>query len=93
MRLVWTEAALDDLAGILVYYLEKAGPTTAARVETRIFSQIEALRAFPESIRHSERIPGTRELVIQRLPYVVFIQALPDLIRVLNIVHSARRFP
>ncbi|MDD5388814.1 MAG: type II toxin-antitoxin system RelE/ParE family toxin [Gallionellaceae bacterium] len=93
MRLAWTDEALDDLADILVYYLEKAGPVTTDKVEARIVNQIEALRAFPESIRNSERIPGTRELVIQRLPYIAFVQVLPDQIRVLNIVHSARRFP
>jgi len=70
MRLVWTDEVLDDLADILVTYLERAGPTTAASIEARIVNQIEALRAFPESIRNSERIPGTRELVIQRLPYI-----------------------
>ncbi|MDP2833069.1 MAG: type II toxin-antitoxin system RelE/ParE family toxin [Pseudomonadota bacterium] len=93
MRLVWTAEALNDLADSLVYYLEKAGPTTAARVETRIFSQVEALRTFPESIRTSDRVPGTRERAIQRLPYIAFVQVLPDQIRVLNVVHTARRFP
>lgn len=93
MRLVWTDEALDDLADILVTYLERAGPTTAASVEARIVNQIEALRAFPESIRDSERIPGTRELVIQRLPYIAFVRGFPDHIQVLNLVHTARKFP
>jgi len=93
MRLVWTDEALDDLADILVYYLERAGPATAASVEARIVNQIEALRAFPESIRNSERIPGTRKLMIQRLPYIAFVQVIPDQILVLNIVHTARKFP
>ena len=93
MRLVWTDEALDDLADILVYYLEQAGPATAASVEARIVSQLDALRAFPESIRNSERLPGTRELVIQRLPYIAFVQVLPDRILVLNVVHTARKFP
>lgn len=93
MRLVWTDEALDDLAAILVYYLERAGPATAASVEARIVKQIEALRSHPERIRKSERIPGTRELVIQQLPYLVFVQLGPDRILVLNVVHTARKFP
>ena len=93
MRIVWSEAALDDLAAILVYYLEQAGPATAARVEARIIERIETLRAFPESIPTSERVPGTRELVIQRLPYIAFVQVFPDRILVLNLIHTARKFP
>jgi len=37
--------------------------------------------------------PGAGELVAPRLPYLVFVKiAEPDLI-VLNVVHTARRFP
>lgn len=92
-RIVWTSEALDDLESILSYYHEQAGPATAEAVQGRIVSQIEALRAFPERIRDSDRIPGARELVISRLPYIAFIQALPDGILVLNVIHTARRFP
>ncbi len=93
MRIVWSEAALEDLADILVYYLEQAGPATAARVEAIIIERIETLRAFPESIRTSERVPGTRELVIQRLPCIAFVQVFPDRILVLNLIHTTRKFP
>jgi plasmid stabilization system protein ParE len=93
MRILWTAEALDDLEAILVYYHVEAGARTANAVERRIIGQIEALSPFPERIRSSERIPGARELVIDKLPYIVFVRTIPDGIVVLNIVHAARKFP
>ena len=93
MRIVWTDEALDDLEEILAYYYAEAGPRTAEAVQRRIVEQVEGLPPFPERIRKSERIPGARELVINRLPYIAFVKLLPDAILVLNVVHTARKFP
>lgn len=48
---------------------------------------------YPERIRESDRIPGARELVVNKLPYVVFVQLHDDAIVVLNVVHRKRQFP
>ncbi|NWG85914.1 MAG: type II toxin-antitoxin system RelE/ParE family toxin [Hydrogenophilaceae bacterium] len=93
MRIVWAAEALADLEAILAYYHQEAGPRTAEAVEKRIVSEIVSLRPFPERIRVSARIPGARELVVSKLPYIVFLQATPEKIVVLNIVHTARKFP
>ena len=93
MRIVWTEEALSDLEEILVYYYLEASPRTAAAVERRIIAEVEALPPFPERIRESDRIPGARELVVNKIPYVVFVQLKEDSIVVLNIVHTRKNFP
>lgn len=93
MGIFWTEEALDDLEEILAYYLLEAGPATADAVERRIVSQIEGLEPFPERIRESDRVPGARELVVSRLPYIAFVKRVQDGIVVLNVVHTARKFP
>lgn len=93
MRILWTEEALGDLEEILVYYYQEARPRTAAAVERRIIAEIESLPAFVERIRKSERAPGTHELVVNKLPYVVFVQIRDDAIVVLNVVHTKRQFP
>ncbi|MBK8121643.1 MAG: type II toxin-antitoxin system RelE/ParE family toxin [Sulfuritalea sp.] len=93
MRIVWTGEALDDLEEILACYYAEAGPRTAEAVQRRIVEQVEGLPPFPERIRKSERIPGARELVINRLPCIAFVKLLPDAILVLNVVHTARKFP
>ncbi len=93
MRIVWTDEALDDLEEILAYHYAESGPRTAQAVERRIVEQLEGLPPFPERIRKSERIPGARELVINRLPYIAFVKLVPDAMVVLDIVHRARKFP
>lgn len=93
MRILWTDEALGDLEEILAYYYLEASPRTAAAVERRIIGEIEALPPYPERIRASERIPGARELVVSKLPYVVFVQVREDAIIVLNVVHTKRKFP
>jgi toxin ParE1/3/4 len=93
MHILWTDEALDDLAEILAYYYAKASHRTAESVERRIVEQIEGLLPFPERIRKSDRIPGARELVVNRLPYIVFVKLAPDAIIILNVVHTARKFP
>ncbi|MBN8463213.1 MAG: type II toxin-antitoxin system RelE/ParE family toxin [Dechloromonas sp.] len=93
MRIFWTDEALGDIEEILAYYYLEASPRTAAAVERRIIGEIEALPPYPERIRESDRIPGTRELVVSKLPYVVFVQVREDAIVVLNVVHTKRKFP
>ncbi|WP_306607715.1 type II toxin-antitoxin system RelE/ParE family toxin [Azonexus sp.] len=93
MRIRWTEEALADLEEIVVFYYLEASPRAAAAVERRIINEIESLPPFPERIRESDRIPGARELIVNKLPYVVFVQMREDVIIVLNVVHTKRHFP
>lgn len=93
MRILWTDEALDDLAEIVAYCYAEASPRTAESVERRIVEQVEGLPPFPERIRTSDRIPGARELVVNRLPYMVFVKLTRDAIVVLNVAHTARKFP
>lgn len=93
MRILWTSEALRDLEEILAFYYLEASPRTAAAVEQRIIREIEALPPFTERVRDSDRVPGARELVVKKLPYVVFVKILKDEIVVLNVVHTKRKFP
>jgi plasmid stabilization system protein ParE len=93
MRIVWTDEAIDDLEEILAYHYAESGQRTAEAIERRIVEQVKGLPPFPERIRTSDRIPGARELVICRIPCVAFVKLLPDAIVVLNLVHTARKFP
>ncbi len=93
MRILWTDEALIDLEEILAYYYLEASQRVAKAVEKRIVGEIEALPPYPERIRESNRIPGARELVVNKLPYIVFVQLRDDSIVVLNVVHTKRLFP
>jgi plasmid stabilization system protein ParE len=93
VEILWTDEALDGLAEIVAYHYREVSPRTSESVERRIVEQTEGLSLFPERMRQSDRIPGARELVVSRLPYVVFVTLLPEAIVVLNVVHTARKFP
>ena len=93
MNILWTDEALDDLEEILVYYHSEAGPLTAEAVQSRIVAEVEALRVLPDRIRACARVPGARELVVRRTPYITFAKVTDDSVIVLNVVHTAREFP
>lgn len=88
----WTEGAEQDLEDILAYYLTEAGIEVAQSIFLRIRTAVQSLREFPERTR-TGRVAGTRELVIARLPYIAVIQVERERVLVLNLIHTARKFP
>ena len=93
MRILWSSEALDDLENILAYYDQEPSQRVAEAVEKRIIGEIAALPPYLERIRASDRVPGTRELVVNKLPYIVFVQVRDDALIILNIVHTRKKFP
>jgi addiction module RelE/StbE family toxin len=93
VRILWSSEALDDLENILAYYDQETSQRVAEAVEKRIIGEIAALPPYLERIRASDRVPGTRELVVNKLPYIVFVQVRDDALIILNIVHTRKKFP
>ncbi len=90
-RLEWSGYALADRIAIFDY-IEADSPRPAVAVDDRIREQVETLARFPQSGRQG-RIKGTRELVISRTPYVVAYRIQEDTVRILRVLHGARRWP
>jgi len=91
MRLVWTSTAAADLEQISDYLLEKRPDLVSSTIE-RIFTSVSELRQFPRRGRPGRR-EGTRELVLAQLPYLVVYQIVDQRIKVLRVLHGARRWP
>jgi toxin ParE1/3/4 len=91
MRLEWSIFAQADRDAIFDY-IEQDSPRAAITVDDRIRSQVESLAQFPESGR-TGRVEGTRELVIQRTPYIVAYRIAGKSVRILRILQGARRWP
>ncbi len=89
---LWTARAEQDLEEILAFYIGTAGLPVARSIFRRIRAHVENLRQFPQRTRFG-RVYGTRELVIQRLPYLVVIQVEGERVLVLNVIHTARKYP
>jgi addiction module RelE/StbE family toxin len=83
--------ALEDRDRIFDY-IEQDNPRAAVAVDDRIRKQVEILVQFPESGRLG-RIEGSRELVINRTPYIVAYRVQGDTVRILRVLHCAQLWP
>ena len=91
MRLEWSPLAQADRDAIFDY-IEADSPQAAITVDDRIRMQVEGLARFPESGRPG-RVEGTRELVIDRTPYIAAYRVARGAVRILRVLHGAQRWP
>jgi toxin ParE1/3/4 len=92
MNIVWSPEAIEDLPSLRAYIAED-NPAAARRVVLRIIQTIEQLLSDNPQIGRAGRVPGTRELVIARTPYIVPYRFQRTTIQVLRVYHGARRWP
>jgi toxin ParE1/3/4 len=91
MQLKWSVLAQQDRETIFDY-IEADSPQAAIAVDDRIHAQIETLIDFPEMGRPG-RIAGTRELTIQRTPYIAAYLVREDHLLILRLLHGAQMWP
>jgi toxin ParE1/3/4 len=70
MTPAWSPEAIDDLAALRAY-IEQDDPAAARRVALHIVESIETLLSNNPEMGRPGRVPGTRELVIPRTPFIV----------------------
>lgn len=92
MTLVWSPEAIDDLAALRAY-IEHDNPAAAQRIALHIVQNVATLLANSPEMGRPGRVPGTRELVIQRTPFIVPYRVVGNMIQILRIFHGARRWP
>jgi len=91
MQLEWSALAIEDRNAIFEY-IEADSPQAAILVDERIENNVEQLIDFPLMGRPG-RIAATRELVVQRTPYIAVYRATNDTILILRVLHGARMWP
>jgi plasmid stabilization system protein ParE len=72
MKLRFTPEALQHIAGIQ-FYIEAHSQQAAKRAAQKIYAAADMLSSFPE-IGHIGMVPGTYELVVPKLPYILVHQ-------------------
>jgi toxin ParE1/3/4 len=92
MRVRWTQPAATDLTAICDYLEEHESPALARRVAQTVYSAVQSLLPFPAKGRPG-REPGTRELVIQRYPYIVIYELRAESIDILRVLHTSQQWP
>jgi addiction module RelE/StbE family toxin len=91
VTLEWSPFALADRDEIFDY-IEADSPRAAVAVDDAIRDQVEKLMEFPD-LRRPGRVPGSRELVVTGLPYIVAYRVAGDVIRILRVLHGAQQWP
>jgi toxin ParE1/3/4 len=92
MNVVWSIQAIEDLSFLRAYIAEDS-PAGARRIATRILQTVENLLSDNPNIGRPGRVPGTRELVIPRTPYIIPYRVHDGNIQILRVYHSSRRWP
>ncbi len=91
MPVVWYRAAVLDLV-LVRGFISQDNPAAARHVVKTIQDAIRRLQKQP-SIGRPGRVPGTRELVIDRTPYILPYRVRDQRIEVLRVLHASRRWP
>ncbi|MEK7201220.1 MAG: type II toxin-antitoxin system RelE/ParE family toxin [Patescibacteria group bacterium] len=92
MKIHFTKLAIWDAHAIAAYIAQESSVEMAHTVLDRIYNSIESLSLFPEQGK-AGRVPGTRELIVSRTPFVVSYRIAKKEIHVLALMHGARRWP
>ena len=92
MRLIWSRQAVEDIAALRAF-IESEDPAAARRSVLRIIEAVETLIPANTQAGRPGRVPGTRELVVTRTPYLVPYRVRAGAIEVLRVFHGARRWP
>jgi len=87
----WLRLALQDIHEC-AEYIAQDDPNAAKLVAERIWLEGQSLRLMPDRGR-SGRVPGTRELVLQGLPYFIAYQAKGKIVEILRVIHTSRNWP
>ena len=91
MRIQWSIQASAQLEAAYDFVSEEN--VTSAEKQLDIIKQaVEQLANFPEMGRPG-RVDGTRELVIRSTPYIVAYRWKGSTVRILALLHGARRWP
>jgi toxin ParE1/3/4 len=91
MQVRWTAPAAQDLEEITLY-IQRENESAASTVAKTLFDSANSLDRLPSRGRIG-RIPGTRELVVAGLPYIVVYQVKRTTIEILHVYHGARNWP
>lgn len=91
MLVIWRREAMEDLEAARDY-IALGNPTAAGRLFDRIMTAVDTLQDMP-SIGRPGRVPGTRELVVSRTPYIVAYFITGDHVEIAAVVHGARQWP
>ena len=91
MKIKLTKLAAQDLQSTKDY-ISQDKPNAALAVMKRVVEAIENIVTFP-SMGRAGRVPHTKELVVSATPLIVIYQVKQDILYIVRIIHTARKWP
>ncbi|MBI5330746.1 MAG: type II toxin-antitoxin system RelE/ParE family toxin [Betaproteobacteria bacterium] len=91
MRIEWLNQALRDLEQEADWLAAK-NPDAADDLLNTLDEQVSLLVQQP-GIGRPGRVPGTRELVIRRFPYLIPYRVRGETLEILRVFHTSRKPP
>jgi toxin ParE1/3/4 len=92
MTLIWSPESIRDLISLRTHIAEH-DPAAAKRVAVHVLYCVEHLLSENPQLGAPGRVPGTRELVIPKTPYIVPYRILGMTIEIARVYHRSRRWP
>jgi toxin ParE1/3/4 len=92
MKILWSPEAIGDLASLRAYIAED-DPAAARGVVLNIIHNVELLLPNNPQMGRPGRVPGARELVIPKTPFVVPYRLQRNVIQILRVYHGTHRWP
>ncbi len=81
------------LSSFIAKRVAEHDPAAAKRVALHILYCVEYLLSENPKLGAPGRVPGTRELVIPKMPYIVPYRVRGTKIEIARVYHSSRRWP
>lgn len=91
MRVRWLRRALQNLDAEAAYIAQDS-PQSAAAFVAHLMASADMLVDHPQMGRPG-RVPGTRELVVTRFPYILPYRVRGENVEILRVFHTARKWP
>ena len=95
VKITWTDLAESDLEKIEQYITQKNSLPVAIGVVLRIINTVELILTDHPFAGRSGRVKDTKELVIDRIPFVVVYRQVVSLnqVQVIRVLHDAQHWP
>ena len=95
MQLSWTDLAEADLDRIEEYIARENDPVVAINVVLRVITTTELILSNPPHAGRLGRVKGTRELVIDAVPFIAIYRIVGSLgqLQILRVMHDSQQWP
>ena len=91
-RVRFSKSAVNDLNSIREYIYDN-NKDAAKEVVSYIIEKIETILVVNPAAGRAGRVLRTRELFIIKYPYIVPYQVRDDVIYILRVLHTSRKWP